>query len=313
MKPTREEFLARRKSGLGGSDAAAVLGYSPWRTPLDIWLDKTGRNGEQEETESMRIGTALEQFVAERYTEDTGNPVQRFNTMLRDGCLVGNIDRLVITDPDHAPSHMGEVRTDRILECKTSSAMKWDDDIVPVYYQIQVQHYMGLAPSVKSCDVACLFFGGGKSFKVFNVPRNDLFIAKMQETLKAWWEAHVVADVPPEPINSEDCRILYGKDDGNSIGMTPDIFDTISEIRTIRNGIKELEDKQEKLEVKVKAYMGANERIVDGNGKSIVTWKTSEGRNTVDYPAFLKSRGIDPKEAREFVKVSAPSRRFVVK
>lgn len=261
----------------------------------------------------MKIGTALEQFVAERYTEETGNPVQRFNTMLRDGCLIGNIDRLVVTDPDRAPSYKTEIRTGKILECKTSSAVKWDDDIVPPYYQVQVQHYMGLAPTVTECDVACLFFGGGKHFQVYNVPRNDKVIEKMQNRLREWWDEHVVHDVPPEPQNENDCRLLWGKSSPNAVEITPDLENLVGEFRTIRQAVKELEEKQDAISVKIKSAMGENERIVDCNGRSIVTWKTQEGRNTVDYIAFLKSRGINPEEAKEFVKVSSSIRRFIVK
>lgn len=133
---TREEWLAERKTGIGGSDAAAVLGISPWRTPVDVWLDKTGRKQPGEETEAMRIGAELEDFVARRYVERTGRQVQRFNRMLRRGCLLGNLDRLVVPDGEKVASHMGEVRTDTLLECKTSSR-DWEG-CVPLYYQTQV-------------------------------------------------------------------------------------------------------------------------------------------------------------------------------
>ena len=65
----RTEWLKRRRAGIGGSDVAAILGISPWKTALDVYHDKTGAAKDEPETENMRLGTALEQFVADRFTE----------------------------------------------------------------------------------------------------------------------------------------------------------------------------------------------------------------------------------------------------
>mgnify|MGYP003308094406 CR=1 FL=1 len=79
----RTEWLARRRQGIGGSDVAAILGLSPWRTALDVYHDKTGAEKPEAETENMRIGTALEQFVADRFTEETGRRTSKFNALLK--------------------------------------------------------------------------------------------------------------------------------------------------------------------------------------------------------------------------------------
>lgn len=38
---TRADWLKLRRRGIGGSDVAAILGLSKWRTPLEVWQDKT--------------------------------------------------------------------------------------------------------------------------------------------------------------------------------------------------------------------------------------------------------------------------------
>ena len=50
---TREAWLDRRRAGIGGSDVAALLGLSRWKTPLDVFLDKTGRSEPIPDNEPM--------------------------------------------------------------------------------------------------------------------------------------------------------------------------------------------------------------------------------------------------------------------
>lgn len=68
----RGEWLEHRKTGIGGSDAAAIVGMNPYVTPFALWADKTGRMPAKEDNEAMRQGRDLEQYVADRFTEQTG-------------------------------------------------------------------------------------------------------------------------------------------------------------------------------------------------------------------------------------------------
>lgn len=82
--PSRDAWLAARRSGIGGSDIAAICGLSPYQTPYDVWLDKLGQ-GEEVDPNSPGIywGTVLEDVVAREYAQRTGAKVQRVNTMMR--------------------------------------------------------------------------------------------------------------------------------------------------------------------------------------------------------------------------------------
>jgi putative phage-type endonuclease len=73
---TRDEWLAARRTGIGGSDIAAILGLSPWRTPLDVYRDKVD-GAEQPETEAMRWGRLLEDVIAREYAVRAGVRIQR--------------------------------------------------------------------------------------------------------------------------------------------------------------------------------------------------------------------------------------------
>ena len=64
----REEWLNERRTGIGGSDAAAVMGLNPWKSPLDVYLDKTGQLMESPDNPALYWGRVLEEVVAREYS-----------------------------------------------------------------------------------------------------------------------------------------------------------------------------------------------------------------------------------------------------
>ena len=279
---TREEWLAERKSGIGGSDAAAILGLSPWSTPVQIWCDKTGRALPKEETEAMRIGTELEDFVARRYSQETGREVRRFNRMVHKGCLLGNFDRLVVPEGEKIASYQGEIRTDTLLECKTSSR-EWEDG-VPIYYQIQVLHYMGLEPKFRQADVAALFLTR-KHFEIYRVERDDELIAAMQEKLTEWWEEFVVGDKMPPPTNEEDCKLLWARSNpGKSV-------ETTAEVKEKLERYVALKEAAELVKSDICAFLADAEVLTGADGKPLLTWKSAKDSSKTDWEAVARSLG----------------------
>lgn len=134
---TREEWLEYRRTGLGGSDAAVVMGLTPYRSKIELWADKTGRMPETEDNEAMRTGRDLEQYVAERFCEAAGKKVRRRNYIFQHDeydFITANVDREIIGE------NAG-------LECKTTSAFAkadFDSGEIPLYYYCQCCHYMNV-------------------------------------------------------------------------------------------------------------------------------------------------------------------------
>lgn len=286
---TREEWLAERRSGIGGSDAAAILGLSPWTTPVGVWLDKTGRALPQEETEAMRIGTELEDFVARRYTQETGREVRRFNRMVHFGWLLGNFDRLVVPEGEKIASYQGEVRTDTLLECKTSSR-EWEDG-VPVYYRTQVLHYMGLERRLQHADVAVLFLTR-KHFEVYRVERDDEVIAAMQDRLVQWWKEFVVGDKMPPPTNEEDCRLLWARSNpGKSVETTAEIKEKLERYVALKEDERKAKEAAELVKSDICAFLADAEVLTGADGKPLLTWKSAKDSSKTDWEAVAKSLG----------------------
>ena len=308
---TREEWLAERKSGIGGSDAAAILGLSPWATPVTVWLDKTGRAPDREETEAMRIGTELEDFVARRYMAETGRTVQRFNRMVHKGCLLGNFDRLVVQDGEKVASHMGEVRTDTVLECKTSSR-EWDGD-VPIQYMVQVSHYLGLEPRLQHADVACLFLGR-KHFEIFRVERDDEIIKAMQERLTAWWEEFVVGDKMPPPTNEEDCKLLWKRSNpGKTVTATDEIAEKLLRYADAKATEKAAKEIAAGLQSDICAAMGDAEVLVGLDGRPLLTWKSAKDAVKTDWEAVAKDANATAEQIAAHTETKPGTRRFLPK
>ena len=142
---SREEWLAYRRQGIGGSDAAAVLGISPFRTGVNLYYDKLGQPVEDDEQNwvAKEVGTLLEDLVARIFAKKTGLEVCPMPVMFQHPdhpWMLADVDRLVkLADGSTA-----------ILECKTTNYNardKWEYDgkpIVPQYYEAQGRHYMAV-------------------------------------------------------------------------------------------------------------------------------------------------------------------------
>lgn len=314
----RKSWLAERRSGIGGSDVAGILGISPWSTPVTVWLEKTGRADDKEETESMRIGTELEDYVARSYERETGRKVNRFNTMIHKGCLLGNFDRLVIPEGKKYASYKGEVRTDLLLECKTSSR-KWEDG-VPLYYQTQVQHYMGLVDALQHADVACLNLVA-KEFKIYRVDRDQEAIDDMQEYLTAWWEKHIIkGDIPEATCEDDVKRIWKRSHEGKTVIANNYIDEAISRMKKISKAEDEIKSEKTRLRNEITAYMGDAESIIGINGNPLVTWKSAKDtvKSVIDWKAIAEELAggiVDAERIKSHTieEVNPGLRRFLVK
>ena len=227
-----ESWLQQRKVGLGGSDLGAILGLSKFKTPVDVWMEKTGRSEGFVDSLQVRFGTYAEEFVAREYTAKTGRAVQRFTTMLHhaNAPILGNVDRLVIPEGAKVASHKGEVRTDRGLECKTASAFAsfnsddWGEegtDQVPASYLVQCATYMALT-GCAYWDLAVLF--GNQEVRIYNLRRDSDLEDEIVSRASDWWAKHVVGDVAPEPTCLADVKALYPRVEEKTIEAGDDLL-----------------------------------------------------------------------------------------
>lgn len=188
-----EEWRARRREGIGGSDVAAIMGLSPYRAPYEVWAEKVGLadGPDLSQVEAVRWGNILEQPIVDRYAElHPERHVERVNAMCRS-----------LARPWAQASLDAQVRDPElgwgVLEIKTAGLRREDDwdGGVPLYYLTQVTHYLAVTGR-PFADVAVLI--GGQEYREFRVVRDAEDVAAVTRAVDAFWHGHVEARVPPE-------------------------------------------------------------------------------------------------------------------
>lgn len=293
MSDTREQWLAERRKGIGGSDISAILGVSKYRTPLDVWFDKTGRDAPDasDANEAMRWGTLLEDVVAREWSARTGHPIQRMNAILRhpdNPVVLGSIDRAIVAPGSRARVNRATghvVGAEGVLEVKTASAHaadQWEDETgptIPVYYAAQGLWYLGIS-GLPWAEFAVLV--GGQRMLTRRLERDDETIRFMFAKAAEWWQRHVVGDVMPEPVNEADVLRLYPRDSGRSIEADAYTRHQIARLREVRGHLKALEAEAEVLTEVLKVAM-TDATTITLEGAPAVTWKASKDRAVTDW------------------------------
>ena len=271
----RKKWEAMRNIGIGGSDASTIAGINRWKSPYQLWLEKTGQVEPEDISynEYVYWGTVLEQLVADRFCELTGKKVRKCGMMqsLTHEFMLANVDRLVVGE------NAG-------LECKTANGFKakeWEGDNIPDSYYLQCQHYM----AVTGCEkwyIACLI--GGNHFVWKEIPRNEEDITALIEAEGAFWEDNVKVGLMPDVDGSKSCsqalaeRFTGGVTD--SITLPKEADELLAEIDELNEAADRIKDQIESKKNGIKLMLGDHEIAYAGERK--VTWKTQAGRTTID-------------------------------
>lgn len=266
IEMNRIEWLQLRKSGIGGSDASAILGFNRWKSAFQLYIEKTSETDEEIDNEFVYWGNVLEDIVAQEFAKRTGKKVQRVNRMLRHPnypFMTANLDRRIVGEK-------------AILECKTTSTYNkdaWDGEDIPAAYICQLQHYLAVTGFDKAY-IAVLI--GGNTFVWKEVARDDEFIELMIDREKHFWENHVVANVPPAIDGSSSASELlakmYPQDDGSAIMLDEQSNTLIEAIESIKTEEKQLEMQRKEYENQLKMTLG--ESAEGHSDRFKVTYKT---------------------------------------
>lgn len=300
---TREQWLDERRSGIGGSDAAVVLGISPWKTRYQLFLEKRGELPQQPDTWLLRWGRAMEPELRQHYSNLTGREV-----FLAKGVVRHPVFPWMLCTPDGG---IGSGSNGRLLEIKISrSADGWGepgtDDIHPTYLP-QTQHNM-MVTGYPVCDV--LFAVYGREPVLYEVPADPEIHGMLHEAERTFWEC-VVDGVAPEPANFADVVSRYGKHAiAGAVTANNNVLKAVSDLRTL----KILRDadalREEELKATVMIALGESDTLVDVDGKVLCTWKAAKPATRFDGKAFAIAH---PDLIKQFTKEGAPNRRFLLK
>lgn len=298
-----EEWLEKRRAGIGGSDAPAIAGAVSWASPMSVYLDKLGLVEREEPNEAMEWGSRHEPTIIKKFEEVSGHLVcgrQELHAHPEYPWMLATIDGVFLDD----------AKTPTLYEGKTSSAWKsqaWKDD-VPLYVWIQVQHNLAVT-GCASAVVAALI--GGNHYEQHAIARDETYIATLIELERAFVENHLAPQVPPAIDGSKASeaalKVLFPEDDGTSIVIDDSAAEALArDLLVYQDEEKQMADHVRETANALKALLGEAQRASIGNYR--VSWPTVVTKR-LDTKAARAGLG----EALEPYMAESTSRRFTVK
>jgi len=320
----RPDWLALRRRGLGGSDAAAVLGISPFRTARDLYYDKRGivTADDQENWVALEVGNLLEPLVARIFEAKTGLKVYQRKCMFQHPLypwMLADLDYLVDL-PDG---------TTAIVEIKTTNYNakdKWwynGEEIVPVYYETQGRHYMTVM-NLNRVYYCCLYGNNEDEAMIRHIDRDMAYEAELIALERDFWRENVLAGVPPPYTEDGDLileslrRALGPADtDAPPVEFSKEQSDQITRYLELQekkkqqdSDVKAIEAEMQRLKGLIVADMGNSCTAVCEDG-CVVSWKPVR-KAAISKNDLERLKEAYPEIYAEYVTVSE-SRRFNIK
>lgn len=302
------KWLEARALGIGGSDAAVIMGMNQYKSPYQLWLEKTGQVEPPDLSGNQYVywGTKNEANIADWFQEETGKRVKRLGTLrsMEYPFMLANVDRTVV----------GENAGLEIKTAGVSQYRKWKDDEIPDAYYCQCLHYMAVTGAAYWYIAVLL---GGNEAKWKRIERNEEDIQHLIMAETDFWKL-VEARTPPPVDGSDSCAAALsaqykGGDPNYSIILPPDVDGVIASLEDDKAIMDALKKQITEKENRLKALLGNAEEGATDHYR--VLWKTQAGRSSVPL-AKIKKQTPDIYQLLEekgCITIGKPSRRFSIK
>ena len=258
-KPTK--FQRDRASGIGGSDAPVLCGVARWRSPFQLWVEKTramaGDFEEDEEDNDLLLwGTLMEPQILKQFGKKTGRIITRPKELIRH------------PDLDWLIAHLDGKQKDKalgigVVEGKNVSryvSERWEDE-VPVEVQVQTQHYLAATGLPYATAVGLV---GGHKLIWKDIERNDKFIEALLEREENFW-MRVLADNPPTATAADhnflntlvkpvEKKIIIFDGSGGDLDL--ELAGILNEIEKQKAVMKPLDEEKKRVEAEIKQMIG---------------------------------------------------------
>lgn len=302
---SRDDWLTYRKRGIGGSDAAAIIGANRYRSPFLVYADKVGLGLPEPDSPVLELGNVLEPYVADRFARESGMRVRRSNRTYTSRAypwMMANVDRVIVGD------NAG-------LECKTTTRNNnadWDAGEIPPEYYWQCMHYMAVL-GYDHWYLAVLFRDTGE-FKWVRIERDEEQVSLLIQAEQAFWEAHVMRRVPPPTSGMKDetdaLSALYpGEMSRPDVTDLTDITDMLAHRTRLNAQIKQMQTLSDSIDQQIKRRMETSQEGRAGSyriyWKPVSSHRVDSAMLKRDYPEIYKavakettSRRFEFKEAK---------------
>ncbi len=280
-------WLERRREGIGGSDAPAILGLVGWASPTSVQADKWGLLDEPTEAEHLRWGRRLESAIIEGLAEETGLPLRPYQKLLRSTRWP-----FMLCTPD--------AYAEGKVWAQTKNTMKAEDwqEQPPPYVWVQCQHEMAVT-GMQRMLAAALIFGNRLRWAI--IERDEAFIA---ETLipaeREFWRLTELREPAPADASEHTrkaLQALYPQDSGETVQLDGSFLDLDAERAELEAQIKEAKARKDWIENQIRRELGTATFGVLANGTRYSLKTQHRKAYDVKESSFRVLRRLKAKEA----------------
>jgi putative phage-type endonuclease len=303
-----------RSTYIGGSDVAAILGVSPWKSAFRLYQEKIGAFSEEvtpAKAKLFRRGHRWEPIVVEMLIDelqDRGHDVQIIgrNARYQDPelpFLACELDLELLIDGEETNAEMKTVHL--------FAAKYWGEegtDEIPIYYASQGMHGLMIKPR-RRCVFAALI--GADDLRVHQIERDDETIAAIRAREVEFWQ-RVQSRTPPDPEAIEDVRWLYAKDDGDTIEADDELLALCQALKDAKAANKAGDARADVLTTQIMTRIG-NAATVLYRGQRIATWKSNKAGQKTDWQAAYLDLSPAADHINQFTKTVAGNRPLLIK
>jgi putative phage-type endonuclease len=307
-----QDFSVDRSKYIGGSDIGAILGLSRFRSPLEVWMEKTGKEIKKLDSLPLRFGSFAEAFVASEYSRSTGFELIHDESIYihpEHAFMSAHMDRFVLEGG--ASTSTSTSTPTRILECKTAnpfSSGDWGEvgsDEVPMSYLCQCIWYMAIT-NINKVDLAVLF--GNSDFRIYEISRDLELETVILQKASLFWSDYVLKDIAPPAQSEADCQILFSKSDPTkSIEAQSETLGLSRRLALLNSEIDTREEEISSIKQNIMNQMGEAESMTY-QGRVLATWKAPKPsfrldgkRLELDHPQIASNYKIPVQNSRRLV------------
>ena len=297
LNMTKEEWLKKRHESIGASDAGCLMGVNPWKSNVDLYLEKVNPTLNNETNMAMRLGTKMEPIIKELLAEDHGFKIRNDNKIRihpKHKFITTNLDGVVIGEK--VP-----------IEYKTTA--NWDGEISDQYF-MQLQHQM-MVTDAPYCYFAVLSLGYNKQLVVEKYERHNEIIEELLEKECKFWEENVLKQVMPHPLDPKDISRVYANSTPEkTIKANSELVNKITELKLMQSERKAHQHRERILKSEIQHHMEDAEYMVYEEGTPLVSWKQSKPTNKFNMNKFKEECG---EEYAKYLTETPGLRKFLLK
>lgn len=270
----RSAWKEKRRGKLGASEIAIISGLSPYKSPLELWCEKTGRTEEKEDSDYLWLGREMEPIIGKLVAKKKGWNLQGVDELWESKSVpwaVASPDFLILDDQGQTARGLLEAKTANINQKKY-----WAEGNVPDSYACQLQWQLGVS-GFEEGAIACLVAGEPGSCEPVTFERNKDIFNQLVDLGESFLEG-VRTDTPPAATTGDDFRILsvlHGTGSGGIVELpasAEELFEKHQSLKTLESAAnkeaRELNDERKRIEACILQLLGGASIGILGNKKA---------------------------------------------